>query len=83
MENIDVIEQGIKSDLKHLISERIQEEIDEKVKDFRWELESRKDNYIAEIMKGIRINHEQIMGSKGINYSITFENIYKIEREEK
>jgi len=79
MNTEDYILDGIKKDIEHLISEKIQQEIDEKVKDFRYELESRKDDYIAEIMKGIRINHERQAGSMGINYSIIFENIYKLE----
>lgn len=77
----DYIEFGIKCSVKQIITEKVQEEIDKKVEQFRTELEDRKDNYIAEIMKGIRIYHERDMGSMGINYKIVFENVYRIDNK--
>ena len=74
----DYIEFGIKCSVKQIITEKVQEEIDKKVEQFRIELEARKDNYIAEIMKGIRMCHEQGMNNE-INYKIIFENIYSKE----
>lgn len=76
-----VIENVIKQAIKKEISDKIDEEIQQKVKDFTKELLARKDNYIAEVMKGIRIVHERDVGSMGINYRIIFENIYKIENK--
>ena len=76
-----VIENVIKQAIKKEISDKIDEEIQQKVKDFTKELLTRKDNYIAEVMKGIRITHERDFGSMGINYRIIFENIYKIENK--
>lgn len=77
----DYIEFGIKCSVKQIITEKVQEEIDKKVEQFRTELEDRKDNYISEIMKGIRIYHERDMGSMGINYKIVFENVYRIDNK--
>ena len=52
------------------------------VNEFKRELEDRKDNYIAEVMKGIRIYHERDFGSMGVNYKILFENVYRTEKVE-
>ena len=74
------IEDAIKNSVEKIVREKIEEEIDKKVGQFKRELEYRKDNYIAEVMKGIRISHERDFGSLGINYRIIFENITKIEK---
>ena len=58
----------------------VDKEIQEKVKKFADELTLRKDDYISQIMKGIRIQHERDFGSMGINYRIIFENYYKLEK---
>ena len=42
-------------------------------------LEDRKDDYVAEVMRGIRIMHEREMGSKCVNYKVVFENVYRRE----
>lgn len=76
----EFIENGIKLSVKQIVSETIQQEIDKKVEDFRRELEDRKDNYIAEVMKGIRIYHEREMQGMGINYRIIFENVTRLEK---
>ena len=75
------IEEILKKNIKAIISEKIDNEIKQKVENFRIELEDRKDNYIAEVMKGIRIYHERDMGSMGINYKIVFENVYRIDNK--
>lgn len=77
----EFIENGIKLSVKQIVSESIQQEIDKKVENFKRELEDRKDNYISEVMKGIRIYHEREMQGMGINYRIIFENITRLERE--
>lgn len=76
------IENGIKISVKEIVKSRINEEINKKVEQFRRELEDRKDDYIAEIMKGIRIYHERDMYSMGMNYKIIFENVYRLEEGE-
>lgn len=76
----EFIGDAIKNSVEKIVREKIEEEIDKKVKQFKRELEYRKDNYIAEVMKGIRISHERDFGSLGINYRIIFENITKIEK---
>lgn len=77
------IESIIKKQVKEQISKEIDEEIQQKVKKFADELVSRKDDYIAQVMKGIRIYHERDIGSMGINYRIIFENKYVIEDNRK
>lgn len=74
------IEKAIKDSLEKLISEKIEQEIAEKIKDFKKELEDRKDQYIAEIMKGIRIIHEREHNSMQMNYKIIFENVFRLEK---
>ena len=76
----EFIGDAIKNSVEKIVREKIEEEIDKKVKQFKRELEYRKDNYIAEVMKGIRIFYERDFGSLGINYRIIFENITKIEK---
>ena len=78
---MDNLEEILKKDMKSIVSKKIDEEIEQKVNNFKKELEDRKDNYIAEIMKGIRVYHERDTMSMGINYKIIFENIYRIEKE--
>lgn len=78
----EIIKRGIQISIKEMVKSKIDKEIDKKVEQFRRELEDRKDNYIAEIMKGIRIYHERDIGSMGMNYKIIFENIYRLEEGE-
>ena len=63
--------------VEHIIKSRIDAEIDKQVINFREKLESRKDEYLAEIMKGIRVAHETCVGE--VNYKIIFENVVKHE----
>lgn len=75
------LEEVIKKEVKTIVSDKIQEEIDEEVLKFRNKLMQRKDDYIAEVMKGIRIFHERDINSLGMNYRVIFENIYRIENK--
>ena len=75
------LEEMLKMDIEQIVKAKVEEEIKQKVEEFRTELEDRKDNYISEIMKGIRIYHERDMGSMGINYKIVFENVYRIDNK--
>lgn len=78
--NDNMIEEVIKKTIKEQISKEVDKEIQEKVEKFADELTRRKDDYISQIMKGIRIQHERDFGSMGINYRIIFENYYKLEK---
>lgn len=60
------------------ISDEVDQEIKQKVLDFSNELMDRKDRYISEIMKGIRVYHEQSDREMCMNYRIVFENTYRI-----
>ena len=76
--NID-IEEILKKIVKQNIETKIDKLIEDEVNEFTKRLLMRKDDYIAEVMKGIRILHERDMGSLGINYKIIFENITYLE----
>ena len=74
------IEDMIKKSVESIIYEKVEQEIKEEIKRFEQKLEDRKDQYIAEMMKGIRIYHERDVGSLGINYRIVFENVNRKEK---
>lgn len=76
------MEEIMLSEIRKQISKEIDEEINEKVQDFLYELTYRKDKYIAEVMKGIRIVHEQDPMTMNQNYRIIFENIVRLEVKE-
>ena len=73
----------IKNVFRQEVSKKIDEEIDKKVEEFRKELVNNKDNYIAEIMKAIRIYSEQQSTGYYPRYQIVFENVYKEEKWKK
>lgn len=77
------LEEILKEEVKKYISEKLDQEIEERVDKIYKELTYRKDDYIAEIMKGIRILHEKDMYSLGTNYKITFENKVELVEENK
>lgn len=77
----DIIEYRIKEIILKNVQEKVDNEINKEVEKFRKKLEDRKDNFISEVIKGIRIYHEQEMNGMGINYKIVFENIYRIEKD--
>ena len=79
--NEDYIEFALKNSVEQLVRINIQTEIEEMVQQFERRLLDRKDNYIAEVMKGIRIIHEKDIGTNGVNYKIIFENIQRVEVE--
>ena len=57
------IEQMLKKSIESIVINKIEEELEQEVKKFAYKLESRKDEYIAEVMKGIRIYHERDAGT--------------------
>lgn len=64
----------IKREIERQISEQLDKEIMERTKEFHKELTGRKDQYIAEIMKGIRIAHEYNPETMCMDYRIMFIN---------
>ena len=75
------LEEILKQEVKKYISEKLDLEIEERVDKIYKELTYRKDDYIAEIMKGIRILHEKDQYSLGVNYKIIFENKVELVKE--
>ena len=69
----------IKREIERQISERLDEEIKERTIAFHKELTERKDQYIAEVMQGIRIEHEYNPESMYMDYRIMFINRYEVE----
>mgnify|MGYP000004238030 FL=1 len=78
--NID-FETIMKKQIEHIANDEIEKMIREKVNEFNRELLSKKENYIAELMKSIRIFSEQQTIDHIPRYLITVENIYKIENQ--
>lgn len=77
--NDDVMIKIIKSEVERIISERIDKEIEDRTIAFHKELTERKDEYIAEVMKGIRIAHEYNPEDMYMDYRIMFVNRYAVE----
>jgi hypothetical protein len=73
------IEEILKNEVKQNIEVKIDKLIEDEINDFTKQLLRRKDDYIAEIMKGIRILHERDHFMNTINYKIIFENITYLE----
>ncbi len=69
----------IKQEVERQISERLDKEIMERTKAFHKELTNRKDQYIAEVMKGIRIAHEYNPENMYMDYRIMFINRNEVE----
>lgn len=78
----EFIENAIKDSVEKLVSANIENAIEEKVKEFREELEYNKDRYIAEVMKGIRIYHKREIGTRTMDYKIIFENVTVLKKED-
>lgn len=78
--NID-FETIMKKQIEQIASDEIEKMIREKVNQFNRELLSKKENYIAELMKSIRIFSEQQKIDNIPRYLITIENTYKIKED--
>lgn len=76
--NID-FEVIMKKQIEQIANDEINKLINEKVDEFHSELLYKKDRYIAELMKSIRIYSEQQTIDNMPRYLITVENTYKIE----
>lgn len=73
------IDKYLKDSLYNIISMSVDEEINKKVREFENQLIDRRNQYIAEIMKGIQIAHQQEPALNSMTYKIIFENIQRIE----
>lgn len=69
----------MKKQIEQIANDEIEKMIREKVNQFNGELLSKKENYIAELMKSIRIYSEQKTIDNIPRYLITIENTYRIE----
>lgn len=69
-----MIEQAIRKAVNDIISDRVEKEIENRTEEFHNSLVARKDEYIAEIMKGIRIVHENNPEHMYTDYRIIFIN---------
>ncbi len=76
----DQIVTVIKKTVEENIRETVEEEINKEVENFRQKLEDKKEQYIAEIMNGIAIYHQQNIGSMSMDYKIIFENRWRIDK---
>ena len=77
--NID-FETIMKKHIEQIDNDEIDKLINEKIDEFRYELLSKKERYIAELMKSIRIFSEQQTIDHIPRYLITIENTYRIEK---
>lgn len=78
--NCEIIDRYLKDSLKKIITDKVDEEIEKKIDEFKRQLVDRRNQYISEIMKGIQIIHEQNPMDLSMNYKIIFENITRIEK---
>lgn len=77
--NID-FETIMKKQIEQIANDEIEKMIREKVDQFNRELLSKKDEYVTELMKSIRIYSEQQKIDHIPRYLITIENTYRIEK---
>ena len=77
--NID-FETIMKKQLEQIVSNEVEELIHDEVNKFYRKLSEKKENYIAELMKSIRICSEQQTIDHIPRYLITIENTYRIEK---
>lgn len=75
----DKVRENIIKCISQQVSDEIDLEIEQKVKEYYRELTDRKDRYIAQVMKGIRVYSEYDHLYNQMNYKIIFENINRIE----
>lgn len=76
MENIEEI---IKKEVEKRINNEIDQIIADEIQELYYKLTDMKDKYIADIMSGIRITHEQNPHRMSMDYRIIFENVTRIE----
>lgn len=74
-------EKTMKKQLEQIVGNEIDELIHDEINKIHRELCSRKDKYIAELMKSIRIYAQQESIDHIPRYAIIIENTYRIEKE--
>lgn len=74
------IELMLKKNIEQIANNEIDKIIEEKINELHKELLYKKDTYIAELMKSIRMFSEQQTIDNIPRYLITIENTYKIEK---
>ena len=70
----------MKKQLEQIVSNEVDELIHDEINKIYRKLSEKKENYIAEIMKSIRIYSEQQTIDHIPRYLITIENTYRIEK---
>lgn len=75
-------EKIMKEQLKQVVSNEIDKLIHDEVDKFYRKLSFKKDEYIAELMKSIRIYTQQESIDYIPSYRIVIENIYKLKEED-
>lgn len=79
-EKLEKLQQENKKQIEQIANDEIEKMIREKVNQFNRELLSKKDEYVTELMKSIRIYSEQQTIDHIPRYLITIENTYRIEK---
>lgn len=74
MDKEKYIDKYLRDSLKNIISMSVDEEINKKVREFENQLIDKRNQYIAEILQGIQIIHQQDPMRNCIDYRIIFEN---------
>ena len=64
-------------ELQFLEEQGVSPKLIQEVENFRQRLESEKEQFITEIMKGIKIYRQQEGFDIGVNYKIILENVYR------
>ena len=68
---------AIRKIIEENITKTAEIKIEQEVENFRDRLESEKEQFITEIMKGIKIYRQQEGFDIGVNYKIILENVYR------
>lgn len=79
MKNFDSrLEAQIEDMIEQHISEKMDEEIEKRVEQFRKDLKGKKDQYLGEVLRSIKMYAEHDLGV--VNFRIVFENVVKVEK---
>ncbi len=68
---------AIRKIIEENITKTVEIKIEQEVENFRQRLESEKEQFITETMKGIKIYQQQEGFDIGVNYKIILENVYR------
>lgn len=76
----DFVIAAIKDHIEELINKDIDEKIEKEVEMFRRRLVDNKEQYVAEVIKGISILHNRDIDTYSMTYKVIFENIMRLEK---